>query len=71
MCVVYHTDIAGVITVVIDEEDPMPTAAAMVRDLVDIVSASKCGYWLDEGRVRRHPHTGEREKHASNDCQPT
>jgi homoserine dehydrogenase len=44
MAVVYHTDIAGVITVAIDEEDPMPTAAAMVRDLVDIVSAFRCGY---------------------------
>lgn len=39
MAVVYHTDVAGVITVVIDEEDPMPTAAAIVRDLVDVVSA--------------------------------
>ena len=36
MAVVYHTDIAGTITAVIDEEDPMPTAAAMVRDLVNI-----------------------------------
>jgi homoserine dehydrogenase len=36
MAVVYHTDVAGTITIVIDEEDPMPTAAAMVRDLVDI-----------------------------------
>jgi len=38
MAVVYHTDIAGTVTVVIDEEDPMPTAAAMVRDLIDIAS---------------------------------
>jgi len=44
MAVAYHTDIAGVITAVIDEGDPMPTAAAMVRDLVDIVSAFRCGY---------------------------
>jgi homoserine dehydrogenase len=43
MGVIYHTDIAGVITVVIDEEDPMPTAAAMVRDLVDIVSTFRYG----------------------------
>ena len=39
MAVVYHTDIAGTITVTIDEEDPMPTAAAMVRDLVSVTSA--------------------------------
>ena len=36
MAVVYHTDIAGTVAAVIDEEDPMPTAAAMVRDLIDI-----------------------------------
>lgn len=36
MAVVYHTDIAGTVTAVIDEEDPMPTAAAMLRDLMDI-----------------------------------
>ena len=40
MAVVYHTDIAGTVTAVIDEEDPMPTAAAMLRDLIDIVSGS-------------------------------
>lgn len=39
MAVVYHTDVAGTITVVVDEEDPMPTAAAMVRDVVDLASA--------------------------------
>lgn len=36
MAVVYYTDIAGTVTAVIDEEEPMPTAAAMVRDLIDI-----------------------------------
>jgi len=36
MAVVYHTDIAGTVTAVIDEEDPMPTAAAMVRDMIEI-----------------------------------
>jgi homoserine dehydrogenase len=41
MAIVYHTDIAGDITTIIDEEDPMPTAAAMVRDLVNIVSGSR------------------------------
>lgn len=36
MAVVYHTDIAGTLTAVIDEEDPMPTAAAMLRDVIDL-----------------------------------
>ena len=36
MGIVYHTDINGTITAVIDEEDPMPTAAAMLRDLINI-----------------------------------
>jgi len=36
MGIVYHTDINGAITAVIDEEDPTPTAAAMLRDLINI-----------------------------------
>ncbi len=36
MGIVYHTDINGTITAVIDEADPMPTAAAMLRDLINI-----------------------------------
>jgi homoserine dehydrogenase len=36
MGIAYQTDISGTITAVIDEEDPMPTAAAMVRDLISI-----------------------------------
>lgn len=36
MAVVYYTDIAGTLTAIVDEEDPMPTAAAMVRDLIDL-----------------------------------
>lgn len=36
MGIVYHTDINGTITAVIDEEDPLPTAAAMLRDLINI-----------------------------------
>ena len=36
MGIVYHTDINGTITAIIDEEDPMPTAAAMLRDLINI-----------------------------------
>ena len=36
MAVVYYTDIAGTLTAVIDEEDPMPTAAAMLRDVIDL-----------------------------------
>jgi len=36
MGIVYHTDINGTITATIVEEDPMPTAAAMLRDLINI-----------------------------------
>ncbi len=36
MGIVYHTDINGAIAAVIDEESPMPTAAAMLRDLINI-----------------------------------
>jgi len=36
MGIVYYTDINGAITAVIDEESPMPTAAAMLRDLINI-----------------------------------
>ena len=38
MGIVYHTDINGAITATIVEEDPMPTAAAMLRDLINILS---------------------------------
>ena len=36
MGIVYHTDIGGSITASIVEETPLPTASAMLRDLVDI-----------------------------------
>ncbi len=36
MGIVYHTDISGTITATIVEENPMPTAAAMLRDLINI-----------------------------------
>jgi homoserine dehydrogenase len=36
MGVVYHTDICGVVAASIVEETPVPTAAAMLRDVVDI-----------------------------------
>ncbi|NLE75480.1 MAG: homoserine dehydrogenase [Chloroflexi bacterium] len=36
MAVVYHTDIYGVITATIYEPDPTPSAATMLRDLLDI-----------------------------------
>jgi homoserine dehydrogenase len=36
MGIVYDTDICGVISAAIVEETPMPTAAAMLRDVVDI-----------------------------------
>jgi homoserine dehydrogenase len=36
MGIVYHTDISGVISAAIIEETPVPTASAMLRDVVDI-----------------------------------
>jgi homoserine dehydrogenase len=39
MGVVYHTDISGIISAAIVEETPVPTASAMLRDLVDIFAA--------------------------------
>ena len=36
MGIVYHTDISGVISATIVEETPIPTASAMLRDVVDI-----------------------------------
>jgi homoserine dehydrogenase len=36
MGIVYHTDVCGVISAAIVEETPMPTAAAMLRDVVDL-----------------------------------
>jgi homoserine dehydrogenase len=38
MGIVYHTDISGVILAAIVEETPVPTASAMLRDVVDIYS---------------------------------
>ena len=40
MGIVYHTDISGVISAAIVEETPIPTASAMLRDVVDIYSSS-------------------------------
>ena len=34
MGVMYHTDINGVIFAVIEEENPYPTAAGVLRDIV-------------------------------------
>jgi homoserine dehydrogenase len=36
MGIVYHTDISGIITASIVEETPQPTAAAVLRDVVDL-----------------------------------
>lgn len=36
MAIVYHSDISGVISAAIVEETPLPTASAMLRDVVDI-----------------------------------
>ncbi|HEY73132.1 MAG: homoserine dehydrogenase [Chloroflexi bacterium] len=38
MGVVFSTDIYGVITAIIDEPDPVPSAATMLRDVLDIYS---------------------------------
>jgi len=37
--VVYHTDIYGTITAIIDEPTPLPSAATMLRDILDIYVA--------------------------------
>jgi homoserine dehydrogenase len=36
MGIVYHTDINGELTATVSEETPMPTAAAVLRDVVQI-----------------------------------
>jgi homoserine dehydrogenase len=36
MGVVFHTDIYGTITAIIDEPSPVPSAATMLRDVIDI-----------------------------------
>jgi homoserine dehydrogenase len=36
MGVIYHTDIYGTLMTAIDEPDPLPSAATMLRDLLDI-----------------------------------
>ena len=36
MGVMYHTDVNGEITAIIEEGNPMPTAAAVVRDLINL-----------------------------------
>jgi len=38
MGIVYHTDVCGVISAAIVEETPMPTAAAMLRDVISTFS---------------------------------
>jgi homoserine dehydrogenase len=40
MGIVYYTDISGVISAAIVEETPVPTASAMLRDVVDIYLSS-------------------------------
>ncbi len=39
MGIVYHTDTNGVVTAIVDEVDPMPTAGAVVRDLIELYRA--------------------------------
>ncbi len=36
MGIVYHTDVQGVMRAIVDEQGPLPTAAAMLRDLLSI-----------------------------------
>ena len=36
MAVVYHTDFMGIISAVIEEKGPVPTSAAVLRDMIDI-----------------------------------
>jgi homoserine dehydrogenase len=36
MGIVYHTDIYGTISAAIEEKEPIPSAAAMLRDLIGI-----------------------------------
>ena len=36
MGIVYYTDTNGVVTAIVDEIDPMPTAGAVVRDLINL-----------------------------------
>ncbi|MBI3740853.1 MAG: homoserine dehydrogenase [Chloroflexi bacterium] len=38
MAVIYHTDINGTITALIQEHDPYPTAAAVLRDILQVAS---------------------------------
>ena len=38
MGVVYHTDYMGVISAVIEEKGPVPTSAAVLRDMIDVVT---------------------------------
>ena len=43
MGVVFETDIYGVITAIIDEPDPVPSAATMLRDVLDIYCTCDTG----------------------------
>lgn len=42
MGIVYHTDISGTISAAIVEETPLPTASAVLRDVVDILGRAGC-----------------------------
>jgi homoserine dehydrogenase len=43
MGIVYYTDIMGAITVTIEERGPVPTAAAVLRDIVTIAAGGRTG----------------------------
>jgi homoserine dehydrogenase len=51
MGVVYHTDIAGRASATSQERDPLPTAAAMLRDLLDISGRSHQPLWFPAARL--------------------
>jgi homoserine dehydrogenase len=43
MGVIYHTDIYGTLMTAIDEPDPLPSAATMLRDVLDIFAPAEGG----------------------------
>jgi homoserine dehydrogenase len=54
MGIVYYTDISGVISAAIVEETPVPTASAMLRDVIDIYSRRVS----ENSVIARSPSTG-------------
>jgi hypothetical protein len=40
MAVVYYTDYMGVISAVIEEKGPVPTSAAVLRDMINVFATA-------------------------------